>query len=316
MDKRILERLRQITEEEKTILAGADTVNWGLYGQRGERTVQAQKLLPAGRMITVRPHTRFIHFPAHTHDYVEAVYMCEGTTTHLVSGKKILLRPGELLFLNQSVSHEVCRAAETDVAVNFIMLPDFLTTALTTLGESEMPLRRFLMDCLRGSNAQPGCLHFQVAQIEPIQNLVENLLWILMEETPMRRKLSQMTMALLLQMVDHTDSLVTDDREQSAIWQVLNYVEINYANGSLTEAAEAFHYNMCWLSREIKRKTGKTYTQLVQEKRLAQAAFLLKNTDSNVTDISVAVGYENTSYFHKIFTATYGKTPREYRCDT
>lgn len=135
-----------------------------------------------------------------------------------------------------------------------------------------------------------------------------------MEEKPMKRKISQMTMALLLlQMAGYTETLAAEDREQAAIWRVLNYVETNYASGSLAQAAELFHYDMCWLSREIKRKTGRNYTQLIQEKRLAQAAFLLKNTNSNVVDISVAVGYENTSYFHRLFTAAYGKTPKEYR---
>ena len=47
--------------------------------------------------------------------------------------------------------------------------------------------------------------------------------------------------------------------------QVLSYVEGNYANGSLTELAENLRYHLYWLSREIRRKTGKTYTQLVQE---------------------------------------------------
>ena len=61
------------------------------------------------------------------------------------------------------------------------------------------------------------------------------------------------------------------------------------------------------------RKTGKTYTQLVQDKRLAQAAFLLKNTDSNVDAIGHAVGYENLSYFHRIFCNVYGRSPRQYR---
>jgi AraC-like DNA-binding protein len=81
----------------------------------------------------------------------------------------------------------------------------------------------------------------------------------------------------------------------------------------LTEVAKKLHYDPSWLSREIKRKTGKTFTQLIQEKRLAQAAFLLKNTDRNVSDISLAVGYENASYFYRIFENKYGKSPRHYR---
>lgn len=51
----------------------------------------------------------------------------------------------------------------------------------------------------------------------------------------------------------------------------------------------------------------------MQEKRLAQAAFLLKNTDRNVDDIAGAVGYENMGYFHRLFKDVFGVSPRHYR---
>ena len=123
-----------------------------------------------------------------------------------------------------------------------------------------------------------------------------------------------MTMAaLFLHLMGSMENLRTDDREEAAVLKVLRYVESNYAAGSLTELANSLHYEVSWLSREIKRKTGKTYTQILQDKRLAQAAFLLRNTDTNVSDISLAVGYENISYFHRIFAETFGKSPKHYR---
>ena len=137
---------------------------------------------------------------------------------------------------------------------------------------------------------------------------MENLLWTLIRETPNKRKVSQMTMALLfLQLMGHADMLLTDDCEDAAVIQVLRYAETNYREGSFSEIDPS------WLSREVKRRTGKTYTQILQEKRLAQAAFLLKNTNRSVADISAAVGYENVSYFHRIFAAAYGKSPKHYR---
>ena len=121
-------------------------------------------------------------------------------------------------------------------------------------------------------------------------------------------------MALLfMQLLGHTETLSTDNQVDAVVWQVLRYVESNYAGGSFAELTEQLHYDSSWLSREIKRKTGKTYTQLVQEKRLAQAAFLLRNTDRNVSDIAIAVGYENISYFHRIFSDSFGKSPKHYR---
>lgn len=314
MDQEILSRLRQITHEEQAILDGRTTIDRDLYMQTQSNTINSRKLLSSGKLITLRPHTRFIHFPEHTHDYVEVVYMCQGQTEHIVNGRPIRLAQGELLFLSQRATHEVARAELEDVAVNFIVLPDFFASSLTAIGEVETPLRRFLVDCLCGQGGGPGYLHFRVSQVKPIQNLIENLLWTLLQDTPNKRKMSQMTMALLfMQLTGHTETLVTDGQEEEAVLQVLRYVETNYSSGSLTEAAELLHYDLSWLSREIKRKTGKTYTQLVQEKRLAQAAFLLRSTHRNVADISAAVGYENVSFFHRLFAAAYGQSPKHYR---
>ncbi len=314
MDQQILDRLCAITNEEQAILDGRTSIDRDLYMQGQDNTVNSRKLLSSGKLITLRPHTRFIDFPQHRHDYIEMIYMCCGQTVHLVNGREITLQQGELLLLSQSAIHEVRMATKEDVAVNFIILPDFFSTTLSVIGEEETPLRRFLVDCLCGKNSDPSYLHFQISHVKPLQNLVENLIWALLWETSNRRKVSQITMsALFLQLMGSVENLMTDSGEDAAVLQVLRYVETEYARGSLSEIAGLLHYDVCWLSREIKRKTGKTYTQIVQDKRLAQAAFLLKNTKRNVSDISLAVGYENISYFHRIFQETYGRSPKHYR---
>ncbi len=314
MDLFLLEKLNKITAEERTILDGRTTIDRELYMRDQGNTINAKKLLSSGKLITLRTHTRFIHFPEHTHDYVEVVYMCSGSMVHIVNGNRIELHQGELLFMNQSATHEICRAELEDVAVNFIVLPEYFNSVLTIMGEEETPLRRFLVDCLCGQSNGSGFLHFKVADIRPVQILIENLMYTLMQESHNKRKMSRMSMALLfMQLMGHTETLDTPDMEQATIFRVLAYVESQYVDGSLTELAEQLHYDLYSLSREIKRKTGKNYTQLVQEKRLAQAAFLLKNTDRNVDDIAGAVGYENMGYFHRIFKDAFGMSPRKYR---
>ena len=142
MDKKLLEMLSRVTEEERAILNGSDSIDREIYMEGRDNTVNAQKLLAAGKRITLRPHTRFIHFPEHRHDYVEAVYMCAGESTHIVNGSNVLLRPGDLLFMSQSATHEILPAGIEDVAVNLIILPDFFTSVLTFLEEEETPLTR------------------------------------------------------------------------------------------------------------------------------------------------------------------------------
>ena len=239
--------------------------------------------------------------------------MCQGETTHLVSGREIRLRTGELLMLGQHALQEILPAGEGDIAVNFIVHPDFLSGVLGFLGSEASPLRSFVLDCLRGGG-DPDHLHFRVADVLPVQNLVENLLWTLTASTPNKRGIHQMTMGLLFaELLGHTDTLTLDSPEQETLVRVLRYIEENYRAGSLTEAAAALHYDLAALSRLIRRRTGRTYTELLQEKRLSQAAWLLTNTDERVDGIARLVGYENISYFHRIFCARFGQSPKKYR---
>ena len=298
MTAELLETLREITPEEQRIIDGKNEIERELYVSSEENTFDAKKLLEKGKLITVRPHTRFVHFPAHTHNYVEVIYMCAGSTRHIVNGNEVLL------------------AGKEDIAVNFIILPEFFDDALRMMEAEENMLRRFVIDCLRGNSQSAAYLHFKVADVLPVQNLVENLIWTIRNKQPNKRSINQVTMGLLfLQLVNHIDRVETDGGDESGrlIMTVLSYIEEHYRDGELSELAGELHYDLYWLSREIKRRTGATYTELVQEKRLSQAAYLLTNTAMSVMDIGLAVGYENMSYFHRIFQKKYGTTPRKYR---
>ena len=311
----ILQKLIPVTDEERAILRG-EGVDKSIYTTTGDNVIRSKKLLVDGKLISVRKHTRFVHFPEHTHDYIEAVYMCAGETKHIINGKEISLKEGELLFLGQNAKQEILPAGENDIAINFIIQPAFFDKTLEMLGAEETPIKNFLIGSLFDSDYQ-GYLHFKVANVLPVQNLIENLIWTLINNTANKRNINQTTMGLLfMQLLNHTDKLSHKSREDKAIMDILRYIEENYRQGSLTEAANLLHYDFYWLSHEIKNRTGTTYTEHLQEKRLSQAAFLLKSTTLSIEEIAIAVGYENKSYFHRIFTEKFHTTPRNYRCSS
>lgn len=315
MKNEIMQRLMPITDEERAILDGKG-VDKTLYTTDSDSIIRQRKLLSDGRLIRVRTHTRFVHFPEHTHDFVEAVYMCKGRTTHIINGKRLMLKEGELLLLGQNARQEILPAGEEDIAINFIIQPSFFEKTLEMLGAEETPIKSFLLSSLFEKENQ-GYLHFQVSGVLPIENLIENLVWTLINETPNKRNINQITMGLLfMQLLNHTDKLSYDSREDKAIMDIFRYIEENYKDGSLTDAAKQLHYDFYWLSHEIKNRTGMTYTDHLQKKRLSQAAFLLKTTSLSVEEIAAAVGYENKSYFHRIFKEKYGISPKKYRGNT
>lgn len=316
MRDELLEELKKITPEEESILAGREEIEKDIYMSKGHDTVEAKRLLDAGKLIQVRTHTRFVHFPKHTHNYIEVIYMCSGTTHHVIDGNDVFLQKGEVLLLNQKAVQEIYPAGIDDVAVNFIVLPEFFDYSLKMMGEEKNLLRDFVIDCLKGENGAAGYIHFKVADILPIQNLLENLIWSIWHRQSNKRSINQITMGLLfLQLMNYTDRMETSsgNRQQGIMISVLGYVEEHYRDGELSELASLLHYDLYWLSKEIKRITGKNYTDLVQEKRLNQAVYLLEHTTMSVMDIGMSVGYDNISYFHRIFQKRYGMTPRKYR---
>ena len=312
MREDLMQELRRITEEEEQLLAGGQ-VDRSLYTTGSAFLIDSDKLLAKGKLITVRPHTRFAAFPLHTHNYVEIMYMCSGQTVHHVEGRPPLtLRKGELLFLNQQASHSVERAGEEDVGVNFIVLPQFFDYALNLIGTDNV-LGRFVLSGLKQSGGEMSCLHFRVAEAPTVQNLVENLVWSLVHPQPNGRRINQATMGLLLlQLLNYTGDL-EEASGNGAVLAALREIEENYRTADLTHLAAELHVSLPYLSAAVHRTTGRTFKDLLLEKRLSKAAQLLRETRLTTQDIILAVGYENTSYFYRAFRARYGATPKDYR---
>ena len=316
MDERLLSRLRIITEEEQAILDGQG-VQRERYTSGRDFVVDSEKLLEKGKLIEIRPHTRFVHFPRHRHNYVELLYMCSGTTTHILNGtQKMVLRQGDLLFLNQAVYHEILPAAEGDVGVNFILLPQFFDRSFRML-EQENVLRDFLISTLAGESAFAGWLHIAAGDILPVENLLENMIWTLLEKKPGVNLLNQTTMGLLLQnltlFAENINRTLPDSREENAVFTTLQYIETRYRDGTLEEIAARLHMPPYALSRLLTRHTGANFKQLLQQRKLQQAVYLLSHTGMSADAVLEAIGYENSSYFYRKFKEKYGCTPAAYR---
>ena len=310
MHQELIRELAMITDEERRILEGKQEIDPQLYTEKKEMVVDSAKLLKKGKLIQVRPHTRFVHFPSHTHNYIEVIYMCQGTTTHIVNGNQVVLEQGDLLFLNQNAVQEILPAGEYDIAVNFIVLPEFFNTAFSMIGAEENQLKDFLVGALCGRD--------EVADILPVQNLIENMVWTIFYDISNKRSSNQITMGLLfLQLLNYMDKMEAGGRkfDTEIMANVYRYIEDHFKEGTLSELAVEMKVDVYWLSREIKKKSGKTYKELLQEKRMQQAVYLLINSRIAVSDIIEAVGYDNTSYFYRKFKERYGISPKEYRIE-
>ena len=223
---------------------------------------------------------------------------------------------GELLFLNQYTRHELLPAGENDIAINFMILPEFFDVAYSMTGRNNV-LADFLVNILRQDEERGQYLYFKVSEVLQIQNLLENMIYSLVTGKGENNRINQTTMGLiflyLVDSVQYVEMRVPNQYENMISMTTLDYIEQKYKTATLTELCELLHLPMHVLSKMIKKTTGFNFKELLQRKRLNKSVELMCDTDLAISDIIAAVGYENNSYFHRVFKERYHMTPRAFR---
>ncbi|RLP10954.1 helix-turn-helix domain-containing protein [Propionibacterium australiense] len=82
---------------------------------------------------------------------------------------------------------------------------------------------------------------------------------------------------------------------------------------SLTEAANSLHWSPGHLSKLFKSVTGCTFVSYVTGRRVERAKLMLASTQMPVQKISAELDFSQVNYFSRVFRASTGMSPSEYR---
>jgi len=95
--------------------------------------------------------------------------------------------------------------------------------------------------------------------------------------------------------------------------RALHCINEQYAGDiNLNSVSKDLGISVFYLSKIIKKNTGKNFTDILAEKRLDEASKLLKENKS-IKEVTYMVGFNSQNYFTKVFKKYIGCTPREYR---
>ncbi|MBE6589019.1 MAG: helix-turn-helix domain-containing protein [Ruminococcaceae bacterium] len=107
-----------------------------------------------------------------------------------------------------------------------------------------------------------------------------------------------------------------DEHHHPTVELIKRYIAANIGYSvSLSELSSLFHYNEKYLGRLFRSETGMSLHEYVAEERLRRAEELLCNTEDSVLNISERVGFNNVTYFNRLFKRKHGKAPIAYRKD-
>jgi AraC-like DNA-binding protein len=106
---------------------------------------------------------------------------------------------------------------------------------------------------------------------------------------------------------------LVDKEDADRINKVVEHLMQNYMNEiQLEKIAQLINLNKSSFCRYFKSRTNKTFSEFLNEIRIAHACKLLTDNNKNITQVCYEVGYNNISYFNRQFKRITGKNARQY----
>ncbi|OPA81057.1 hypothetical protein BVG16_01555 [Paenibacillus selenitireducens] len=105
-----------------------------------------------------------------------------------------------------------------------------------------------------------------------------------------------------------------EHRGNSYIGRAMVYIrEHLHTSITLQQVARQVHLNPNHFSEVFKRETGLNYIEFITRERMNRAMEILAESETKISQVAKAVGYEDMKYFSQLFKKHTGRTPSEYR---
>jgi len=99
-----------------------------------------------------------------------------------------------------------------------------------------------------------------------------------------------------------------------SIERALQFIENNLEKTiTLEEVARESGMSRSHFTRIFKKITGKSFKKYLNQKRIKRAKYLLKGQEMNITEVCFTVGFNDLSYFDRVFRRLEGMPPSAYK---
>lgn len=252
-------------------------------------------------------------FPLHSHDEFELNFIANAPNTkRIVGDHTALIDDLELVLVGSNLPHgwftHKCQSSEIhEITIQFHR--DLFDEKL--LQRNQLSFIRSLLE--RSSRG----IAFSRETIEAIRPRLEALtnksgFDSVLELLSILHDLSTSRNMRTLSNTSFSSDLISYHSRR--IEKAFAYMRTRYAeNVSLGDVSKEVSMPEASFSRFIKKRTGKTFIDSLNEIRLGHAARLLIDTTQTIAEISYKCGFNNLSYFNRVFRKKNGCTPREFR---
>jgi AraC-like DNA-binding protein/mannose-6-phosphate isomerase-like protein (cupin superfamily) len=259
----------------------------------------------------------------HTHDYIQIWYVMEGCFEHKVLTANYIMEKGDLFIIPPYIVHEVKIFEGKNVRViGCEFLAVFLNESI-----NENYIDSFLFDFaylepffMANEMFQPR-LHLKGESRIKVEELLINMF----DEFTNRKKFFEISIKSdLLKMLtiiarEYENHINDEDKKlfiryKDYINKTIEYINEHFAEKiNLNELCRMSMMSHTYFSYIFKQITGKTYIHYINELRMKNALDLFKNNEMSISDICFASGFNNSTYFNKVFKRYTGFSPGKYK---
>lgn len=261
---------------------------------------------------------RFLNnYPLHWHDEMEIITVKKGRCIVTINTTAYTMSEGDIAFILPGMLHAIDQDPSHEAAYFNIVFDLKLLSSGTSDNCFEKNLKPYLDGTLLLPHVLPSshplspAINACLASLTSHWNESDNGLELFI-------KAQLFSLFWQLQPLStKNDQHLSDSSHRTHIQkmkELLRFLDNNYTRSiSLDEASAFCGYSTSYFMKFFKSFTGTTFVEYLNHQRLEKAVRLLIDTDDTVLSISEATGFENHSYFIRLFKRYYSTTPYQYR---
>ncbi len=257
----------------------------------------------------------------HWHDEVQITLILEGEFTCQIGNEKILMKPGESIFINSCALHQIhpCRKSYGKL-YSFIWQADMLAgnRECDVYKNCIAPILNKKQKFLFFDKDNSNCKQIKTALLR-IMNLFTE------KQKLFELRIYYQLSKIWLDMCDYMNyaelnqgngatTYMLKSKDEERVKNALQYMQANYNEDiSLDDIAKAAMTSRSELCKSFRRALDTSPKEFLIEYRIRQSMILLENFDLRISDISEMTGFSSPSHFGACFQKYVGCTPLQFR---
>lgn len=254
--------------------------------------------------------------PMHWHEEIEITYIESGHGNYFLDLCELPVTDGDILVIPPGTLHSSKLENSSRIITRTFV---FHLNMLNSLQTDACAIKYFA-PLVHGEFAAPIIVHKDCEGYQSIlQAFLQSLASYREQSSGYELAVKSYLLLLFYQMFHHNIFQKKGGKQHiqqtpELLKKVINYIHTNYAaHITVADLAALCDFSEYHFMRFFKKYVGMTCIDYINNYRLDVASVMLKEKDSSVMEIALDTGFNNISYFNKVFKSKFKVTPSQYR---